>query len=543
MKSSELFVKCLENEGVTHLFGLPGEENMDFLDALVDSSVQFISTRHEQGAAFMADVFGRLTGKAGVCLSTLGPGATNLITGVADANLDRAPLVAITGNADMKRWHKESHQVIDVISIFKPITKWNTPIRSAEIIPEVVRKAFKVAQTEKPGATHIDVPEDQLRIEVDAEPLRVQQPPVPEPLERQIAKAAEILKSARSPVILAGNGVVRSFASEALTRFVDRLNIPVSNTFMAKGVVPYTNPHSLQTVGLQDRDYVLCGIERADVVITVGYDIVEYPPSLWNPEADKKIIHIDTLPAEVDKAYIIEVGVVGDISIALNELSERVPAFQDSYTTKLRELILGEIETYSADDSYPMKPQRILSDVRSFLSDDDIIISDVGAHKMWIARLYPCSKPNTCIISNGFASMGIALPGAIAARMIYPHKRVLAVTGDGGFMMNSQEIETAVRYNIPVVVLILNDNAYGLIGWKQHTIFKREAFVRLGNPDFVTYAQSFGALGYRILHPSELVPVLNEAYNKKLPAVIDCPVDYTENLRLTEKLGNIVCPI
>ncbi len=543
MKASELFTKCLENEGVEYIFGLPGEENMDLLDALLDSSIRFISTRHEQGAAFMADVHGRLTGRAGVCLSTLGPGATNLITGVADANMDRAPLVAITGNAGLDRWHKESHQVIDVISLFKPITKWTSPVRIADTVPEVVRKAFKVAQTEKPGATHIDFPEDIARVQTDSEPLRVQQPFIPEPAENQIKRAAEILNSASSPIVLAGNGVVRGDAAGELTRFADKLNIPVCNTFMAKGVIPYENTHSLQTVGLQERDYISCGIDRSDVVLAVGYDIVEYPPSLWNPRGDKKIIHIDTLPAEVDASYIVDVGIIGDIGIALRELGERVQTFQEEYGSRLREIILEEIHAYREDRSFPMKPQRVLSDLRSFLADSDIVISDVGAHKMWIARMYPCSKPNTCIISNGFASMGIAVPGALAARLLYPDTTVVAVTGDGGFLMNSQELETAVRYDIDIIVLIMNDNAYGLIGWKQQNTFQREAFVRIGNPDMVKYAESFGANGYRIEEASELLPALHDAKQRHKPAVIDCRIDYTENLRLTEKLGNIICPL
>ncbi len=543
MKASELFVKSLENEDVKYVFGLPGEENLDVMDAFLDSKIQFIQTRHEQGAAFMADVYGRLTGKAGVCLSTLGPGATNLITGVADANMDHAPVVAITGQAGLLRMHKESHQYLDLVDIFKPITKWNTQIKRAEIIPEVVRKAFKIAQTEKRGATHIDFPEDIAKDQVEGEPLRPQLPYPTEPSQHQVNRAVKIISDAKFPMIIAGNGVIRNQASEALVRFAEKLNIPVTNTFMAKGVISYSHPLSLFTVGLQSKDYVSCGLNRADVLITIGYDLVELDPIHLNPEKNKKIIHIDTTPAEVDSSYIIEVGVLGNISSSLDLIAEKVKPKDSAYSSTLREFILGEIEEYANDKGFPLKPQKIISDVRSVLNEDDIVISDVGAHKMWIARMYPAYKPNTCIISNGFASMGIALPGAIAAKIAYPNKKVVAICGDGGFLMNSQELETAIRLKTPFVSLIINDNGYGLIGWKQMMHFKRKAYVDFQNPDFVAYAKSFGAAGYRVNTADELVPILKEALDQNVPAVIDCPVDYRENLNLTEKLGKITCPI
>ncbi|MBI2487004.1 MAG: acetolactate synthase large subunit [Deltaproteobacteria bacterium] len=540
MKAGELLVKCLENEGVNYIFGLPGEENLDIMDALHDSKIRFILARHEQGAAFMADVYGRLRGKAGVCLSTLGPGATNLMTGVADANMDRAPLVAITGQASLDRMHKESHQYIDIVEIFRPITKWNTQIKKPAIIPEAVRKAFKVAQTEKPGATHIDFPEDVAGLDVDEKPLLVQFPFRPEPLAAQVERAAKIISEAKYPIILAGNGIIRESASDALSYFAQKLNIPVAHTFMGKGALSDNNELSLFTVGLQAGDYIASGLAKADVVITVGYDIVEYSPEKWNPHRNKKIVHIDMSPAEVDAHYIVSVGVVGDIAISLREIADKTTPNEANYSKALREQILREMEAYRDDRSFPPKPQRILYDLRDIMGVDDIVISDVGAHKLWVARVYPCYKPNTCIISNGFATMGIGVPGAIGAKLLYPERKVITVTGDGGFLMNAQELETAVRENIPFVSLIFHDRSYSLIEIKQQIHFGRKSHVNFGNPDFVKFAESFGAIGYRIQSADELKPVLEEAFSKDKPVVIDCPVDYRENLKIVEKFGGLL---
>ena len=544
MKAAELLVRCLENEKVGFIFGLPGEENLDVMDALLDSGIRFIGVRHEQGGAFMADVYGRLSGKAGVCLSTLGPGATNLLTGVADANMDGAPVVAITGQASLDRMHKESHQHIDVVETFRPVTKWNAQVKTGRIIPEMVRKAFKVAQTEKPGATHIDFPEDLAGEETDGAPLLAQFPPRPEPQAEEIELAAGLITAAKSPIILAGNGVVRQDAGAALTRFAEKLNIPVAGTFMGKGVLRDDHPLSLLTCGLQARDYVSCGFDRADVVIAVGYDLVEYSPERWNPECDKTIVHIDQLPAEVDQHYIVGVGVLGDISMALEHIAERAqPCQADGYARGLRHVIVQERDRFQDDTSFPMKPQRVLSDLRTVLGSADIVVSDVGAHKMWISRLYPCYQPNTCIISNGFASMGIGVPGALAAKLLYPERNVVTVTGDGGFLMNSQELETAVREQVPFVTLVFHDKSYSLIGMKQQGKFGRTSHINFGNPDFVQYAQSFGAAGYRVEAAGELQPILRDALACGRPAVIDCPVDYTENLRMMEHLGALICPI
>jgi acetolactate synthase I/II/III large subunit len=539
VKATELIVKCLENEGVGFIFGVPGEENMDLLDALVGSSVRFVLTRHEQGAAFMADVHGRLTGRAGVCLSTLGPGATNLMTGVADANMDRAPLVALTAQAGRDRMHKESHQHLDIVTLFRPVTKWNTSLHIPGIIPEAFRKAFKLAQSEKPGATHIEIPEDLAGMETDGEPLRVQGPHPGGAAPDQIERAVKIMSGAARPVILAGNGVIRGHASDALVRFAEKLNAPVATTFMAKGVVPDSHPLALGAIGLQTPDYANGRFAEADVVVAVGYDVVEYAPRSWNPKRDKRIVHLDVGPAEVDAAYIVEVGVVGDLVLSLDALAKRVAPHDAPRGPGFRQMLHDELEQGRADGAFPLKPQRILADLRSALADDDIVISDVGAHKLWLARLFPCRRPNTCIISNGFAAMGMAVPGAVAAKLIHPERRVVAVTGDGGFLMNSQELETAVRLKTAFVVLVFNDRSFGLIRWKQMKQFGRAAFVDFDNPDLVGYAKSFGGNGYRIESADELAPALREALASDKVTLIDCPVDSSENLRLTERLGSL----
>jgi acetolactate synthase-1/2/3 large subunit len=542
VKATELIVKCLENEGVDYIFGVPGEENMDLLDALLGSSIRFVMTRHEQGAAFMADVYGRLTGKAGVCLATLGPGATNLITGVADANMDRAPLVVLTAQAAHDRMHKESHQHLDIVTLFRPVTKWNTSLPTPDIIPEALRKAFKLAQSEKPGATHIEIPEDVARMETDGQPLLVQWHHPGGAAPEQIEKAARIISEAAYPVVLAGNGVIRGHASAALVRFAEKLNIPVATTFMAKGVIPDTHPLALGAVGLQTPDYVNVAFAEADVVIAVGYDVVEYAPRAWNPKRDKRIVHVDMAPAEVDAAYIVNVGLVGDIASSLGALAQTATPHFASHGAHFQQMLHDELERGRRDTSFPLKPQRILADLRSALADDDIVISDVGAHKVWLARLFPCHQPNTCIISNGFAAMGMAVPGAVAAKLVHPERRVVAVTGDGGFLMNSQELETAGRVGTPFVMLVFNDKSYGLIRWKQMQQFGRPAFVDFNNPDFVKYAESFGANGHRIESADELAPTLRTALSSNKLTIIDCPVDASENLRLTQRLGMLALP-
>ena len=543
--AAELFVRCLENEGVHTIFGIPGEENLHVMDALRDSTIEFITVRHEQGAAFMADVYGRLTGKAGVCLATLGPGATNLITGFADANMDRAPIVGIAGQGATTRMHKESHQVLDLVNLFAPISKFSEEIREPEIITELVRKAFKDAQAEKPGGAFISFPENIAGMEVseDEVPLKVQFPVAPLAPQEKIEQAAKIIDAARFPIIMAGNGVARAHASDALIAFAEHLNIPVAQTFMAKGSIPFSHPLSLGSVGLQAHDYVACGFDRADVVICVGFDMVEYHPKSWHPNKDKKIIHIDPSYAEVDAHYILEAGVLGEISSSLQAIAAVAKNKHKGKTENLKGIIINELDTFADDKSYPIKPQKILYDTRKAMADEDILVSDVGAHKMWIARLFRCEKPNTCIISNGFASMGIGVPGAIAAKMTYPEKNVLTITGDAGFMMNSQEIETALRYNIAIVIMIWNDSEYGLIKWHQQRRFGRTGNISFNNPDFVKYAESFGAKGYRVETAEDLLPTLQQAFADNTVVVVDVPVDYSENMKLTEKLGGLICPI
>jgi acetolactate synthase-1/2/3 large subunit len=545
LNTAELLIQCLENEGVKYIFGLPGEENLHLLEAIKKSSIEFITTRHEQGAAFMADVYGRLTGKAGVCLSTLGPGATNLMTGVADANLDGAPLVAITGQVGTDRMHIESHQYLDLVAMFAPVTKWNKQIVRPGITPEVVRKAFKIAQQEKPGAVHIDLPENIAAMPVEGQPLRRDGREKIYASYSSVNGAAMIIAKAKNPLILAGNGAIRAGAADALIEFATRLNIPVANTFMGKGTIPYIHPLSLWTVGLQQRDFITCAFEKSDLVIAVGYDLIEYSPKSWNPEGNIPIVHIGMSSAEIDSSYIPTVEVVGDISDSLDEILKRCdrqgkPA---PFATTLRPEIREDYERYAYDEAFPIKPQKIIYDLRQVMGSEDIVISDVGAHKMWMARHYHCECPNTCIISNGFAAMGIAIPGAIAAKLVHPDKRVVAVTGDGGFMMNCQELETALRVGHPFVTLIFNDNGYGLIAWKQINQFGESSFVEFGNPDFVKFAESMGLKGYRIESADELIPTLKTALEQDVPTIIDCPVDYSENIRFSQKTGDLTCPI
>jgi acetolactate synthase I/II/III large subunit len=545
LNTAELLIQCLENEGVEYIFGLPGEENLHLLEAIKKSSIKFITTRHEQGAAFMADVYGRLTGKAGVCLSTLGPGATNLMTGVADANLDGAPLVAITGQVGTDRMHIESHQYLDLVAMFAPVTKWNKQIVRPGITPEIVRKAFKVAQQEKPGAVHIDLPENIAAMPAEGKPLTKDNREQIYASYRSVNAAALAIAKAKNPLILAGNGIIRASASDALTEFATRLNIPVANTFMGKGAIPYIHPLALWTVGLQQRDFITCAFEKSDLVICAGYDLIEYSPKRWNPNGDTQLIHIGTHSAEIDSSYLPLVEVIGDISDSLDEILKRCdrqgkPApFAASLRTEIRE----DYEQYAFDEGFPLKPQKIIYDLRQVMGSEDIVISDVGAHKMWMARQYHCECPNTCIISNGFAAMGIAIPGALAAKLVHPDKKVVAVTGDGGFMMNCQELETALRVKTPFVTLIFNDNGYGLIAWKQINQFGVSSFVEFSNPDFVKFAESMGLKGYRVESADDLIPILKEALEQNVPSVIDCPVDYSENIRFSKKSGDLSCPI
>jgi acetolactate synthase-1/2/3 large subunit len=542
LNTAEMLVKCLENEGVKYIFGIPGEENLAVINALQNSSIRFITVRHEQGAAFMADVYGRLTGKAGVCLSTLGPGAPNLVTGVADADEDGAPLIAITGQVGTERMHLTSHQFLDLCKMFEPITKRSKQIIRPDTVCEIVRIAFKYAESEKPGACHIDLPVNisKMLVSADEEPLVKKIASIEDAELETIESAAKAIFAAKCPVILAGSSAVRAHASEAVTEFAEKLKIPVIHTMMAKGIIPCDSRYFLGPIGLTQKDYTNKVLEKSDLVIAIGYDIVEYAPLKWNNDRHRQIIHIDARPAHINKLFQPVIEIVGDISRSLRQIIGRVNRSDEpEYAFSIKQKMEAEYAIYQDDNSFPMKPQRILSDIRQIMGKDDILISDVGAHKMWIARHYPCYKTNTCIISNGFATMGIAVPGAIAAKLINPDQKVLAVTGDGGFMMNCQELETAVRIGTPFVTLIFNDGGYGLIKWKQISQYGKDYGVDFGNPDFVKFAESFGVKGYRIAKAADLIPTLQDAFQQEVPALIDCRVDYGENLKLEEHLKEI----
>jgi len=547
MKASDLFVKCLETEGVTRIFGVPGEENADFMLSLDASrQIEFVLCRHEQGAAFMAEVHGRLTGEPGVCLGTLGPGATNLITGVADANMDRAPLIVLTGQADSRRQHKESHQSMDVVSMFKPVTKWAHAVLHADNIPEVVRKAFKLATTEKPGACHIELAEDIAEHQTTIEPIAAERVRRPVPADKIVDAAFEAIRTAKQPIILAGNGTIRKRASRQLRRLVEQTGIGVVSTFMAKGCVDMNDPACLFSAGLQARDHVLRALDAADVVICLGYDMVEYHPRLWNFGRQRRLVHIDFLPAEIDENYRVHVEVVGDLAHTLWMLNERIAAlpeplqFDLALQHEVRAAMQAEIDEYRDDDTVGLiRPQKVLWDVRRVLGPEDILLSDVGAHKMWIARYYACQEPNTCLIPNGFCSMGFALPGAISASLLHPERRILAICGDAGFLMNVQEMETARRCNAKVTVMVWEDRAYGLIEWKQQNQFGRHVDLSFGNPDFVKLAEAFGWNGYRVEKSAELATVLEDSFRAPGPSLVVIPIDYRENALLTKRLGNI----
>jgi acetolactate synthase-1/2/3 large subunit len=540
MKVSDLVVRCLETEGVKFVFGVPGEENEDFLFSLENSSIQFIPTRIEGGASFMADIYGRLTGQAGVCLATLGPGATNLITGIADANLDKAPLVAITGQASSDRIHKESHQNIDVINMFRPVTKWNASIHNPHAVTEVVRKAFKLAEMEKPGATHFELPEDVAKMDCDHQPIPPRRLRRAAPDYKAVSQALELLGRAKRPLVLAGNGAIRKLASRHLRELVGLTDLPVVSTFMGKGAVDDRDDHSLFAVGLQARDYVMGAIAAADLIVTVGYDVAEYSPDYWNFKKGKKIIHIDFLAAEIYEYYQPDVEIVADVSgslWALNQAaSEQGLRFDKKWFQPFRQKILSDINSYRISDGDELTVPGTLHVIREVMQPGGIVISDVGSHKMWIGRNYPAYEPNSVIISNGLASMGIALPGGIAARLAEPDKQVVTLMGDGGFLMNSQEIETAKRIGAGFTIVVFNDNDYGLISWKQHSHQGRTFGTRLTNPDFAMYAGSFGIPAYSPRTPAELRRDLTAAITSRQLCLVEIPIQPAVNYELSQKL-------
>ncbi len=546
MKASDLLVKCLEAEGVELIFGVPGEENADFMLSLENSSqIRFVLTRHEQGAAFMAEIYGRLTGQTAGCLGTLGPGATNLITGVADSNMDRAPMLVLTGQGSTRRLHKESHQIMDVVEMFKPVTKWATTVLNAETIPEIVRKAVRIARSEKPGAVHIELPEDIAKLDADAMPLAPRRFRRPVVDDKITDRAFAALKKAKRPVIIAGNGCIRRRASKQLRRFCDSTGIGVLSTFMAKGAVDVDADYCLYTVGLGSKDLPTLVIDEADLVITLGFDMVEYHPSLWNPNSDKTIIHADFLPAEIDEHYHPEIELVGDLAHTLWMLNERlasdgVPAYTLEHQHDMRKRMHAELTAHDNDDTDgSIRPQKALADARKVLGPNDIVLSDVGAHKMWVARHYHCHEPNTCLIPNGFCSMGFALPGAISASLLHPDRRVLAIAGDAGFLMNVQEMETAKRLGVNPVVMVWEDQEYGLIAWKQQAEFGKHTDLAFSNPDWLGLAAAFGWNGHHVTRSRDLADALEAAFVEAGPSLVVIPIDYRENMLLTERLGEI----
>ena len=544
LKASDLFVRCLESERVDFIFGLPGEENADMVMSLLNSKIQFILTRHEQSAAFMADVYGRLTDKVGVCLATLGPGATNLTTGIANANMDRSRVLAITGQTDVNSLHKESHQNMDVITMFKPITKWNWSIRNADSIPEVIRRSFKISLEEKVGATHIELPQDIAKMNSNILPIPVTETLRSLPNMFLIKKAVQLILNAKKPLILVGNGCIRENATFYVRKFVELTGICSMNTFMAKGVISDKSERHLHTIGIKEADHALLAMEESDLVIAIGYDLVEYSPKFWNSKLDKKIIHIDFTPSEVDTYYPPIVEIAADIELTIDSIlselekeKQKDPCvscypFHDmpELFRKIKTEISQNILEYTSDSSYPIKPEKLVTDVRKILDDKDIVSSDVGVHKLWIAKIYDTYYPNTCIIPNGFCSMGFSLPGALAAQLIFPEKKIVAMCGDGSFLMNVQELETAVRLKLPIIIVVWVDKEFGLIALKQKMEFGQSGFTKFENPDFVMLAESFGAIGFKVNSVLEFEIVFKKAIKSiDVPVVIAVDVDYSRN--------------
>jgi acetolactate synthase I/II/III large subunit len=550
MKASDLFVKCLEEEGIEYIFGVPGEENADFMISLEQSDkIQFILCRHEQGAAFMAEIYGRLTGNPAGCLGTLGPGATNLITGVADANMDHAPMLVLTGQGSFQRLHKESHQIMDVVAMYTPVTKWATSVLHQDNIPEIIRKAVRVARSEKPGAVLIELPEDIAKLKTTTTPITPRRFRRPGPDNKIMDEAFEMLKKAKRPIILAGNGCIRKRTSKQLRKFCEKTGIGVISTFMAKGCVDMDADYCLYTIGLQAKDVVACALDAADLILTLGYDMVEYHPHLWNKDGTKKIIHADFHPAEIDADYHPEIELIGDMAHTITMFNDRIDDMgglkfnvAQQHSTRLQ--MHEELAMHKDDNAEgKLKPQKVLWDIREVMGAHDILLSDVGAHKMWIARHYQCHEPNTCLIPNGFCSMGFALPGALAASLVHPDRKILSICGDAGFLMNVQEMETMKRMNSKCVVMVWEDNEYGLIAWKQQNQFGKHTKLDFGNPDWMQLASAFGWHGHSVEKSVDIKSTLEKAFAEDGPSLIVVPIDYRENMKLTERLGDIACPI
>ena len=546
MKASDLMVAALEAEGVEYVFAVPGEENLDLLESLRTSAITLVLARHEQGAGFMAATYGRLTGKAGVCLATLGPGATNLTTPAAYAALGAFPLVIITGQKPIKTSKQAQFQIVDVVSLFTPLCKASTQIVNGNRIPSLVREGFRLAQEERPGAVLLELPED-IAEEETIEPV------IP-PHDRRYAvagdaaldEAARRILAAERPLLLIGAGANRRRASKALRKFVSDTGFPFFDTQMGKGVVDEDSELYLGTAALSSGDYVHCAIEKADLIVNIGHDVVEKPPFFMEPDG-QTVIHINYKAAEVDQVYFPQLEVIGDIAGSVERLGSRLDGklqCDRSYYTALHHEIASHISETSDDERFPMVPQRVVADVRSVMARDDIVALDNGIYKIWFARNYIANEPGTILLDNALATMGAGLPSAMMAAMLSPGRRVLAVCGDGGFMMNSQELETAVRLGLNLVVLVLNDAAYGMIRWKQDQLGFPDYGLTFSNPDFVTYAQSYGATGHRVERSADLVAVLNAAFEAGGVHLVDLPVDYSENKKvLIDELGAKVCEL
>ena len=546
MKASDLMVAALEAEGVEYVFAVPGEENLDLLESLRTSAITLVLARHEQGAGFMAATYGRLTGKAGVCLATLGPGATNLTTPAAYAALGAFPLVIITGQKPIKTSKQAQFQIVDVVSLFTPLCKASTQIVNGNRIPSLVREGFRLAQEERPGAVLLELPED-IAEEETIEPV------IPPHYRRYavagdaaLDEAAERIIAAERPLLLIGAGANRRRASKALRKFVSDTGFPFFDTQMGKGVVDEDSELYLGTAALSSGDYVHCAIEKADLIVNIGHDVVEKPPFFMEPDG-QTVIHINYKAAEVDQVYFPQLEVIGDIAGSVERLGNRLDGnlqCDRSYYTALHHEIASHISETSDDDRFPMVPQRVVADVRSVMARDDIVALDNGIYKIWFARNYIAHEPGTILLDNALATMGAGLPSAMMAAMLSPGRRVLAVCGDGGFMMNSQELETAVRLGLNLVVLVLNDAAYGMIRWKQDQLGFPDYGLTFSNPDFVTYAQSYGATGHRVERSADLVSVLNAAFEAGGVHLVDLPVDYSENKKvLIDELGAKVCEL
>jgi acetolactate synthase-1/2/3 large subunit len=542
MKASELFVRQLGEEGVTCLFGLPGEENLHFLEAVRKANLKVVITRHEQAAAFMAATYGRLTGRAGVCFSTLGPGATNLVTGIVHAQLIGAPLVSISAQKPRKENWQGKFQLVDVMNLMKPITKKSFSIFDPSTIPTVIREAFKTAEAERPGAVHLELPEDVAEEDTNARVQKRGEARRPGPDAKAIASAVSLIERAENPLVIVSSGANRKRITQHLLAFLRKTGIYVVHTQMGKGVISDDCEYSLFATGIHKYDYVNCGIDQADLIITVGYNIAEYPPFIWNRNLDKTILNIDFVESEPDPYFNPGLEVVGDISHSLREITEKMrgqrpfPAF-----AKTRSLLEKKIHE-KVEPRFPLHPQEVVRGVREVMAPEDILALDNGIYKLWFSRLYPAFKPNTFLLDNALATMGAGLPAGIAAKMLFPHRKVLAVVGDGGFMMNSQELETAVRYQVPIVVLLLNDNAFGFVKWKQQNMNFENFGMDLSNPDFMKYAESFGVKGMRVERGQSLTQTLAQAFQLNKPALVECPIDYSVNYDVfSVELGRLVC--